>query len=121
MQFGVLRLISEEFIEDIKTLFDSIRNIGICAALTIGLPFIEKTMPLVCNSTWLKLSATACTIGVIIGLYILNLIWLFSKLDSKPKSKHFHLFSSFIVMSLISLAIGSTAFAKVWGQLFNYA
>lgn len=114
-------MISKEFIKDIKTLFDSIRNIGICAALTIGLPFIENTTPLVCNSIWLKLSATAFTIGVIIGLYIFNLIWLFSELASKPKSKYLYLVSSFIVMSTISLAIGSAAFSRVWGQLFNYA
>lgn len=113
-------LISKELITDTKTLFDAIRNIGICAALTLGLPFIEQSIPVAFGGNWLKAIAVYCTIGVIIGLYLCNLAWLFSSLTAKQSSKHFHAVSSTIVILLITLSICSTAFQQVWGQLFHY-
>ncbi|SFG37545.1 hypothetical protein SAMN05216175_10626 [Neptunomonas qingdaonensis] len=112
-------MVSDNFVNDVKVFFDSIRNIGICAALTLGLPFIEKTMPLIfCNSNALKFTAVSFSIGVILGLYVFNLIWLFKSLKSKGSSKFSYAISSIVIMSLITLAIGSTAFIEVWGNLY---
>lgn len=114
-------MFSKEFISDIKTLFDAIRNIAICASLTLGLPFIEIATPTVFGHNWLKFIATSLTIGIILGLYIFNLVWLFSSFSERPKSKLLHGTSSFILVTLVSATIAGTAFKQVWGLLFQYS
>lgn len=113
-------MISDKFVSDVKIFFDSIRNIGLCAALTLGLPFIEKAMPTIWGSNALKFIAVSFSIGVIFGLYAFNLIWLFKNLESEAKSRIFNAASSFIIIFLVTLAIGSTAFNEVWGKLYSY-
>lgn len=106
-------------IEDIKVLFDAIRNIGICVALTLGLPFIEAAIPIIFDNAIVKIIAIGTTFGVILGLYSLNLLWLYTNLKGAPKSKYSHFIGFFIIVITITVAIGGAAFAEVWHQLFS--
>ena len=113
-------MVLDKFVHDVKIFFDSIRNIGTCSALTLGLPFLEKAMPIICDSYMLKVIAVSFSISIIFALYLFNLIWLFNSLESEVKSKVFNAFGSLVIILLITIAIGGTAFVEVWSKLFNY-
>jgi hypothetical protein len=114
-------MISDEFRDDIKLFFDGLRNIAICVALVTGLPIIERVTPLVCDSTWLKFSVTSFSIGMIISLYILNLVWLHVSFKQEPTSKFMQLFGFTILLLLITIATGTTVFINTWPQIYIYA
>jgi hypothetical protein len=114
-------LTSDDFSLDIKVFFDAIRNIGICAALILGLPSIELAMPVIFNCNIIKIFATSFTLGMVIGLYLLNLVWLFKSLKVRSKNKMLFMISSVIVIGLISLAVGISSISSVWGSIFVYA
>ncbi len=110
-------MINEEFLSDIKTLFDAFRNIGICAALTLGLPYVEQSILSVSNSVWLSHLVTEFYMLIIAIFYLFNLIWLFGTLKEKPKYKALFVVSSIIVISLVTLSICVVAFDQIWNQI----
>lgn len=114
-------MISDEFRDDIKLFFDGLRNIAICVALFSGIPIIESITPIIFGSDFLKYFVSIFSIGLIIGLYVLNLIWLHVSFQQEPLSRIMHFISFTTLMVIITLATGASMFIKIWPQLFSYA
>lgn len=113
-------MFSNKFVTDIKTFFDSIRNIGLCVALTIGLPFIEKSANFYCENTTFTYAVVTLSVALIVFLYFFNLVWLFSSQQGEVMSKLLYILSLITIMGLITVAIGGAAFVEVWGKLKVY-
>jgi hypothetical protein len=92
--------------DDLKVIFDSLRNVGICAGFLLGASYVYNDSPLIFGSSYLT---TAIIFGLVIfclALYSMNAWWLFTSLKSKPKSKVTHVIGG---MSLIAMATIATA------------
>jgi hypothetical protein len=114
-------MISDEFRDDIKLFFDGLRNVAICVALFTGVPIIESITPIISGSNFLKYFVSIFSIGIIAGLYALNLIWLHVRFQQEPTTRIIHFISFTTLMIIITLATGASVFIKICPQLFAYA
>jgi uncharacterized membrane protein len=113
-------MITDEFIRDIKLLFDGLRNIAICVALAAGLPIIEKVTPMIFDSSLLKFTVVTLSISVIILLYVFNIIWLHVSFEQKSTSKILHVVGFTTLLLLVTIATGAAVFIEIWPQLTVY-
>ena len=106
----------EDKADDVKTLFDSLRNMSICVGLTLSLPIIQDTIGV---GFW-GASITYFSYGVILGLYALNILFTLVKLKEKPSSPPIY-YLGFTAISLVTTFItGGLALKNVHNEIFNF-
>lgn len=94
----------KNFLDDIKTFFDGIKHLGICATLALGLQYLQQPMiganfnsGFIVFVNWVGLVMT-------IFLTIIALIWILQSFKTEPTSERFHIFSS-IILGLLTVFI----------------
>lgn len=108
---------NDDKLNDIKSIFDSVRNIVVCAVLILGLPLVRDSFEwapefIVTIAVWFSIS-------IIASLYILNLVWTINITKEKPKS-NIVLYVCNIVFTLsISLLSVGVSLSKVWCDIFG--
>ena len=102
--------------DDVKTLFDSIRNIGICVGLTLGLPMIQNTLG---QGFW-GATITYFSFGIILGLYLFNIFFTLVKLKEKPSVPLIYYIGFPMISILTTFIMGGVALTKVHDQMFNF-
>lgn len=110
-------IMTQEKSDDIKTIFDSIRNIAICAALILALPSAKELFN-GCPELIVTLF-TGFSIGAIICLYILNFMWVIYNTKERPKSEAWLYICNLSFTSVITILSAGVATAKVWPLVFN--
>jgi hypothetical protein len=77
--------LNEYKIHDIKTIFDSLRNMGICIAIMLGLPSIKDSLTSVCN---VDKSLFYLIVAVLtVYLVCMNIAWTVKSLQEQPRFK----------------------------------
>jgi hypothetical protein len=112
--------LSDEKREDIKLTFDSLRNIAICTGLLVGMPHVGSLIFKIFGSSTIEFLLMCVFAGIILGLYIFNILWLISGLSEKPSSKWLHSLSLLVVIGTSSLALGGAVFLEVWPKIAVY-
>ena len=103
----------DKLINDVKILFDGLRNIGICVALISSLPFIEKLQ----IRNFFRQTFVIMLSSLALILFALNVAWVYKSLTSEPLSKKLHLLSSIIFFILVTIAIAIVALTEVWPKI----
>ena len=102
---------TKEYIKaDTKTMFDSLRNVLICAAFYIGAAYIYIDSPQFFGS---DVPANYVVILLILfgtGLYVMNIIWLFISLNARLKNRFVHYLGG---LSLLFFATIASAFPSL--------
>ncbi|MFK0086391.1 hypothetical protein ACIQUS_03745 [Pseudomonas sp. NPDC090755] len=102
---------NEKMLEDIKTIFDGIKCIGLCAAIILGLQLLQGPMISVGFNEVARGMVNFVILAMSGALTIAALYWTACSLKSEPRSKIFHGFSV-LILSLIALAaIAATAYS----------
>lgn len=78
---SVRTFFSKEKQVDTKTLFDSLRNMGICIAMLLGLPSLYKATDYLPH--YAHVAAGCFVIGSTIALALANLLWTLHNLEEK--------------------------------------
>lgn len=93
----------QNMLEDIKTIFDGIKCLGLCTAIALGLQWLQE--PMIESGFGYELRATVNLVGLSLSgiLAAAALLWTICTLKAEPKSKWFHAFSV-LVLILIALA-----------------
>ncbi|BFM20062.1 hypothetical protein [Gilvimarinus japonicus] len=103
---------SDNFVADIKILFDYIRNIGLCVAIILGVPYVESLIPFFSA----KVIFAAFSVGVVFGLYVLNYMWLRSALKTEPTSKFFHSFGILTLIIVFTMTLGGASIYNLFSK-----
>ncbi|GKQ45605.1 hypothetical protein [Pseudomonas syringae] len=107
-------VINKARLDDIKTAFDSLRNMGICIAMLLGLPSLLDTVP--CASEAAKVTFSLFVILVVGYLACANAQWTMHHLKEKPTFDWTHKPSQIFVLLIAMLVILSflvNAFMKL--------
>ncbi len=114
-------LITEEFKNDIKTLFDFLRNLGICLVILLSIPELHESGPSFLDNYYIKHILKSFIFGVFVSLYVLNVLWLFTSLEVKPNHKYHKLsFCASVFMTVIfTICIIGFAVINVWSLLIT--
>tara|TARA_R100000306_G_C4326322_1_gene117846 strand:- start:31 stop:378 length:348 start_codon:yes stop_codon:yes gene_type:complete len=114
-------LITDDYRDDIKILFDFLRNLGICFVILLSIPEIEKSAPSFLNCFYMKQVIMYFTFGIFLALYVLNIVWLFKSLKVKPEHKYrsFSFISSVIMIVIFTISIIGFSVINVWTALIN--
>lgn len=95
-------------LNDIKVLFDSLRNFGICVTLAISLKFLQE--PMIENSISLhqRVIVNWVVIGLVSLLTVWASVWMILSFTTKPTSVVVHriALSIFIALGLIAMMTG---------------
>lgn len=78
---SIRKFLSKEKQVDTKTIFDSLRNMGICIAMLLGLPSLYKATDYLPH--YAHIAAGCFVIGSTIGLALANLLWTLHNLEEK--------------------------------------
>ena len=107
--------------EDIKTLFDFIRNLALCAAMLLSIPTIDEAFPLVGGSEIPKQTLLFFVFGLFIAFYLYNIVWLLLSLRaaSSFKWKWVSYLSASILVSTHTLVLVGYGLAEIWPVLMN--
>ncbi|MBE0421989.1 hypothetical protein [Pseudoalteromonas nigrifaciens] len=114
-------MITDEFRDDIKTLFDFLRNLGICFVILLSIPGLEKSAPSFLDCFYMKQILMYFTFGIFVALYGLNNVWLFKSLKVKPghKYKSVSFISSVIMTIIFTISITGFSVINVWAVLMK--
>lgn len=96
---------------DTKTIFDSLRNMGICIAMLLGLPSLHKAVYYLPTSS--RVAIGCFVIGMVVPLTVANLAWTFRTLEQKS-SKIANLFIVVIGCAIVT-AFGFQALESLLG------
>ena len=109
----------EDLKDDIKVIFDFLRNLGICAGILAAIPSMDSSIDAIDSYIPVKL-IQSFTFGVFIVLYLYNIFWLFQSLKAKSfyKFKIFSLMSSTLMVALLTVIMLGFTITKVWPVLF---
>lgn len=77
----------ENTLHDIKTLFDGIKHLGLCATIAIGLQWLQEPMVSAGLSHWLRVFVNWLGLGLAIYLTGMAMFWLSLSFRSEPHSK----------------------------------
>ncbi len=103
-------------IDDIKSLFDGIKNIALCASLAIGLSYLQaplEEMGLGYAGRGLINWFLAAIIG---GLTFFAFLWIWLNLKTTPTHKKFHFFS-FVALAAIAVAAFFAVFLHSYSEV----
>jgi hypothetical protein len=112
---------SKEKRDDVKLVFDFLRNIAICIGLVFGLPYLGDLIVVVFGSLIFAFLCIISLLTITLGLYLLNIMWLVSGLSERPTSKILHRISLAVIVSTSSVAIGGATFSEVLPIFLHYA
>lgn len=108
----------EQLATDSKVFFDYLRNVGICAVLTLSVPefnIILSNMNFnwsMMLGGWAERMFVFMSLSMIAILYIINAIWLYYNMKSKPFSKSTNVISALIIFPLVTTIFAATTTYK---------
>lgn len=90
-------------LNDTKVAFDSLRNMGICIAMPVGLPALINAAPF----SFPTISAIFSTFVLVAALYLayLNCRWTMQKLKEQPTNKWMHKAGQIFLLSIALLVM----------------
>ncbi|WP_122242307.1 hypothetical protein [Pseudomonas syringae] len=101
-------------LDDIKSFFDGIKNILVCASLAIALTYLQDPMAELGMGYRERACVNWALTALIAGLSCFAIMWLWHNLKTKPSNGWFHAFSFFFL-----IAIGLVTFVSVF--LYSHA
>ena len=93
----------QQFRDDIKTLFDSIRNFTIAFAAMHLITLSEGIFPSIYIDSFLRKMLVFCLFGTSIALTIMNIFWLYT--NAKVHNIGRYRWISYAVFALVLLAV----------------
>lgn len=99
--------IKQDFLDDAKTIFDGLKNLGVSAAIALGLQWFQVSMAESDLSHNFKVFVNWLGVALSILLTSLTLYWVGMSLKVKPANRIFNMFS-LAVLGLIAATIMST-------------
>lgn len=102
----------KHMLEDIKTIFDGIRCIGLCAAMALGLQWLQE--PMISAGFSYLARGMVNFLGLTISgvLTAAALFWTFLSLKTEPRSKTFHRISVFFLILITLTAVIAVVFSS---------
>ncbi|WP_242414225.1 hypothetical protein, partial [Salinivibrio sp. MA427] len=94
---------NQEYLDDIKTVFDAMRNVGICIALFAAGRLFDVHNPFGC---WVDMVLTVLLYSYSAVLFLFNAYWLYWTLKGKPKSICYVPFSLVLLLTLAASGYG---------------
>lgn len=86
-------LIGKSFIADIKTLFDGLKNLALCLAVLFALPTMQAMAASTYDHRWFTVGSIWAGLAIVVLLIIYNFLWLYSTMETKPKSNFSNILS----------------------------
>ncbi|WP_137983602.1 hypothetical protein [Pseudomonas viridiflava] len=87
-------------IDDIKSLFDGIKNIAVCASLAIGLSYLQAPLEEMGVGYTGRALINWILAAIIGGLTFFALLWIWLNLKTTPTNKTFNAFSFFALAAI---------------------
>lgn len=110
----------KDLLDDIKTTFDGLKNLGVCAGIALGLQYIQVPMTNAGMSQAWRVFVNGTAMSLVIFLTCFALAWMALSLKSKPYSKFVHR-SSLVIYAAISLvAMGTVIFTSLKNVPFTF-
>lgn len=103
-------------LNDIKTLFDGVKNLGLCAALALGLQGFQGPMETLGLSHNMRVMINFLGLGLSCALTAFAIVWLCFSFTQKPTSMRLYRVSLFMlgaVTLLVMFIIISSSWMKI--------
>lgn len=102
----------KHILDDIKTMFDGLKSLGLCFAITLGLQWLQE--PMINAGFSYELRGMVYFLGLTLSVFLTAaaLFWTFCSLKTEPRFKGFHKFSVLILIVIALAAMIAVLFAS---------
>ena len=110
----------KDLLDDIKTTFDSLKNLGLCVGIALGLQYLQVPMSTAGMSQGWRVFVNWVAMSLVIFLTGLAMAWMVLNFKSKPSSKFMHI-SSLVIYGIITVvAMLAVIFASFKNVPFTF-